>query len=131
MTLSLYIQIFKSIKEKYPEYNLYVSTKPENNSLLWANEYVHKTIPYAESFDNSLPLEGAGQAKEHFAIVFTPYLTTQKFSNYIHNMKNTWFWIGDISKNGMFCGLYEQINTDCNYRISTIEHSKLNNIIPT
>ena len=44
--------------------------------------------PYAESFDNSLPLEGAGQAKEHFAIVFTPYLTTQKFSNYIHNMKD-------------------------------------------
>ena len=80
--------LFKSIKEKYPEYNLYVSTKPENNSLLWANEYVHKTIPYAESFDNSLSLEGAGQAKEHFAIVFTPYLTTQKFSNYIHNMKD-------------------------------------------
>ena len=80
--------LFKSIKEKYPEYNLYVSTKPENNSLLWANEYVHKTIPYAESFDNSLPLEGAGQAKEHFAIVFTPYLTTQKFSNYINNMKD-------------------------------------------
>ena len=40
--------------------------------------------------------------------------------NYIHNMKHTWFWIGDISKNGMFCGLYEQIDTNCNYRINTM-----------
>lgn len=44
----------------------------------------------------------------------------QAIDNYIHNMKNTWFWIGDISKNGMFCGLYEQINTNCNNRISTM-----------
>ena len=40
--------------------------------------------------------------------------------NYIHNMDTTWFWIGDISKNGMFCGLYEQIDTNCNYRINTM-----------
>ena len=40
--------------------------------------------------------------------------------NYIHNMYITWFWIGDISKNGMFSGLYEQIDTNCNYRINTM-----------
>ena len=78
--------LFKSIKEKYPKYNLYVATKPENFSLLWANEFVHKTIPYSESFDNALTLEGIGESKEYFTMVFTPYLTTQKFSNYIHNM---------------------------------------------
>ena len=46
--------LFKSIKEKYPKYNLYVATKPENFSLLWANEFVHKTIPYSESFEISV-----------------------------------------------------------------------------
>ena len=81
--------LFKSIKEKYPNYNLYVATKPENFSLLWANEFVHKTIPYSESFDNALALEGIGESKEYFTMVFTPYLTTQKFSNYIHNMKDS------------------------------------------
>ena len=68
---------------------MYVAPKPENFSLLWANEFVHKTIPYSESFDNALTLEGIGESKEYFTMVFTPYLTTQKFSNYIHNMKDS------------------------------------------
>lgn len=50
--------LFKSIKIKYPEYNLYVATKPENFSILLANENVHATIPYTPQFDNPLYLEG-------------------------------------------------------------------------
>ena len=80
--------LFKSIKDKYKDHNLYVSTKPENFALLNGNDYVHKVIPYSESFDNVLSLEGAGESKEYFSIVFAPYLTTQKFSNYIHNMND-------------------------------------------
>ena len=80
--------LFKSIKDKYKGHNLYVSTKPENFALLNGNDYVHKVIPYSESFDNVLSLEGAGESKEYFSIVFAPYLTTQKFSNYIHNMND-------------------------------------------
>lgn len=80
--------LFKSIKNKYKDHNLYVSTKPENFALLNGNDYVHKVIPYSESFDNVLSLEGAGESKEYFSIVFAPYLTTQKFSNYIHNMND-------------------------------------------
>ncbi len=80
--------LFKSIKNKYKGHNLYLSTKPENFALLNGNDYVHKVIPYSESFDNVLSLEGAGESKEYFSIVFAPYLTTQKFSNYIHNMND-------------------------------------------
>ena len=80
--------LFKSIKEKYPNYNLYVATKPENFSILWANEFIHKVIPYSQSFDNVLSLEGIGESKEYFNIVLAPYLTTQRHSNYIHNMKD-------------------------------------------
>ena len=48
-----------------------------------------RKVPYSESFDNALTLEGIGESKEYFTMVFTPYLTTQKFSNYIHNMKDS------------------------------------------
>jgi hypothetical protein len=40
---------------------------------------------------------------------------------YTHQHKDAWFWIGDVSKNGMFCGLYEQMDTHCNYRVNTME----------
>jgi|TARA_B100001939_G_scaffold324651_1_gene316814 glycosyltransferase involved in cell wall biosynthesis len=84
----LITSLFKSLKEKYPDYNLYVSTKLENFPILWANEHIHKLIPYSESFDNVLSLEGIGESNEYFTMVFAPYLTTQRHSNYIHNMKD-------------------------------------------
>ena len=80
--------LFKSIKDKYPNKNLYVSTKPENFNLLYGNDHVHKVIPYNESFDHILGLEGAGDNEGHFSMVFAPYLTTQRHSNYIHNMED-------------------------------------------
>ena len=80
--------MFKSIKTKYPEYNLYVSTKPENISILLGNEHVHATIPYNAQFDNTLYLEGIGGENGLFEIAFTPHLTTQRVSNYIHNDKD-------------------------------------------
>ena len=80
--------LFKSIKIKYPEYNLYVATKPENFSILLANENVHSTIPYTPQFDNPLYLEGVNDEGGYFEIAFTPHLTTQRISNYIHNDKD-------------------------------------------
>jgi hypothetical protein len=80
--------LLKSIKEKYPEYNLYFATKPEYFVIVEGNDYIHKTIPYSASFDNTLTLEGVGQAKGHFEIAFTPYLTTQRLNNYVHNTKD-------------------------------------------
>ena len=80
--------LFKSIKIKYPEYNLYVATKPENFSILLANENVHATIPYTPQFDNPLHLEGVNDEGGYFEIAFTPHLSTQRISNYIHNDKD-------------------------------------------
>ena len=40
--------------------------------------------------------------------------------HYIHNIKYTWFYIGDVSESKMFTGLYEQIDTYCDYRINTM-----------
>jgi glycosyltransferase involved in cell wall biosynthesis len=80
--------LFKSIKVKYPDYNLYIATKPENFSILLANENVHATIPYTPQFDNPLYLEGVNDEGGYFEIAFTPHLTTQRISNYIHNDKD-------------------------------------------
>ena len=80
--------LFKSIKDKYPDYNLYVATKPEYFKILDGNEYIHKVINYSNQFDNTLFLEGVGNHNGLFEIAFTPHLVTQKLSNYIHNGKD-------------------------------------------
>jgi len=43
--------------------------------------------------------------------------------NFINKM-NPWFWWGDLSENGMFRGLYQQYNTNCNDRESIINNSR-------
>jgi hypothetical protein len=80
--------LFKSIKTKYPDYNLYVCTKSENIPILLGNKYVHATIPYSSQFDNTLHLEGIGENEGFFEIAFTPHLSTQQVGNYIHNNKD-------------------------------------------
>jgi len=80
--------LLKSIKLKYPEYNLYFVTKPEYNHILDGNEYVHKVIPYNTQFDNTIYLEGFSSHEGSFEIAFTPHLTTQRVNNYVHNVKD-------------------------------------------
>ncbi len=80
--------LLKSVKEKYPDYNLYFATKPEYFHILQGNPYIYKTIPYNEQFDSTLYLEGVGDNKGFFEIAFTPHITTQRVNNYIHNCKD-------------------------------------------
>ena len=80
--------LLKSIKAKYPGYNLYFVTKPEYNHILDGNEYIHKVIPYSAQFDNTPYLEGISSHEGYFEIAFTPHLTSQRLNNYIHNAKD-------------------------------------------
>lgn len=77
--------LFRSIKETYPQYNLYVATKPENFDVLDGNEYVHKIIPYIPNMDNLLWSEGFGPHKGWFEVTFLPYIGTQKMFMSHHN----------------------------------------------
>lgn len=79
--------LFKSIKEQYPEYNLYVATKPEYFEVLEGNEYIHKIIQYIPQMDNLVWLEGIGNHKGYFEIAFLPYTQTQRVLTYLHNGK--------------------------------------------
>ncbi len=80
--------LLKSIKEKYPDENLYFCTDKKNFSILNGNSLIHKVIPYYSAFDNILALEGAGRESSFFEIVFAPHMSVQKTKNYIHNMKD-------------------------------------------
>ena len=80
--------LFKSIKELYPEYNLYVAVKQEYFELLEGNKHVHKVIPFFPQMDNLPWLEGQGEHKGYFEIAFLPYGNTQRFLTYLHNAKD-------------------------------------------
>lgn len=77
--------LFKSIKDQYPEYNLYVATKPEYFEVLEGNPYIHKMIQYISQMDSQVWLEGMGSHKGYFEIAFLPYSQTQRFLTYLHN----------------------------------------------
>ena len=80
--------LFRSAKELYPEYNLYVATKPENFEILQGNEHVHKVLPWMSEMENQLWLEGHGNHKGYFEIAFLPFINTQRILTYLHNGKD-------------------------------------------
>jgi len=80
--------LFKSIKELYPDYNLYVATAKPNQEILDANPYVYKTIDYSSEMDNALLVEGHHDHNGCFEIAFQPYATTQRMLTYLHNGKD-------------------------------------------
>lgn len=80
--------LFRSLKETYPEYNLYVATKPPYMEVLDGNPYVHKVIPYMPQMEHFTFLEGAGSHKGYFEIAFMPFVNTQRQINYTHNGKD-------------------------------------------
>ena len=80
--------LLESFKEVYPNYNLYVATKPEYFDILDGNQLVHKIISYVPQMDNLLWLEGAGDHQGFFEIAFLPHIGTQRIFNYQHNCKD-------------------------------------------
>ena len=86
--LYLCTSLFKSIKDQYPDYNLYVCCKPEFSQVLQGNPYIHKVINYIQEMDDITWLEGKGDHEGYFEIAFMPYVGTQRFLNYMHNGKD-------------------------------------------
>jgi len=77
--------LFKSIKNRYPDYSLYVATKPQYKDILEGNPYVHRWIEYNPIMDNLIWLEGNNQHNGYFDIAYLPYTCTQRNLNYLHN----------------------------------------------
>lgn len=85
--LFMVTSLFQSAKTQYPNYNLYVATKPENFDVLKGNPHVHKTIPYIQQMESQTWLEGIGGHNGYFELAFLPFIQTQRQLNYLNNGK--------------------------------------------
>lgn len=81
----LLTSLFKSIKDRYPNFSIYVSTKKEYKDIIDGNPYVKKWIEYSPIMDNFVFLEGNNTHNGYFDIAYLPYLNTQKNSSFTHN----------------------------------------------
>ena len=70
--------LFPSIKELYPDWNLYVATNKENFPILHGNPNIHRILPYTPQMDNLFWLEGHGDHEGYFEVAYLPYIGTQK-----------------------------------------------------
>lgn len=80
--------LFKSIKELYPECNLYVAVKDKFMTLLNGNPHVHKVIPWIPELDNLFYAEGIGNHEGFAKVYYVPYFQTQRMISYTHNGKD-------------------------------------------
>lgn len=77
------VATLSSLREKYPDYQIYFFTKSEYFDLVNSNPYVHKVLPFHPKMMNPLYLEGRGDEKKYFDIAFLPFLSLH--NNYLHN----------------------------------------------
>ena len=79
--------ILPSIKNKYPEHKIYYITKPQNFDLINCDPNIEEVLEYSDEMVNPLTLEGKGDKKGVFDIVFAPYLSIN--NNYFRNSKDS------------------------------------------
>jgi glycosyltransferase involved in cell wall biosynthesis len=80
--------LMKNLKKQYPQYNIYIFTRPEYFNFIEDNPYIYKCMEYSELLENVLILEGGGDHKGFFEMAFYPHITTQKNICYLHNGVN-------------------------------------------
>ena len=78
--------ILPSIKKQYPDYKIYYITKPQNFDLINSHPCIEEVLEYSDEMANPLSLEGKGDKKGTFDIVFAPYLSIN--NNYFRNCED-------------------------------------------
>lgn len=77
--------IFRSLREMYPDYNLYVATKQEYWDVLKGNPHIYKIIPYLQDMDNQIYVEGYGNHEGWFQLTWRPFWAAQRHLDYLQN----------------------------------------------
>lgn len=79
--------LFESLRKRYPrpEWAFYFACKPEHFEILEGNPFVDKILAYIPQMDNVLWLEGLGDNKGYFDIVYPLHFSTQRLISYTHN----------------------------------------------
>jgi hypothetical protein len=79
--------LLESLKELYPNSDIYYACKEEYHSILYNNPYIHKTIPYYQIMESQVAMEGTGDWKGIFDISIMASIFTQRYLNYLNNGK--------------------------------------------
>mgnify|MGYP003111998220 CR=1 FL=1 len=82
--LDIYVSssLFASVKELYPDHDLYVACKPMEALMLFGNPYVDQVLNYEESFSNPERLK-CKNGKDLFEVVYTPHLNKNNFTQIV------------------------------------------------
>jgi glycosyltransferase involved in cell wall biosynthesis len=84
----LITSLFPSLKEMYPDHDLYMVTQPQYFGIFEANPYIYKTIPFLPAMESELFWIGQGSHPGYVEVAFLPFITTQKQLNYLRNGKD-------------------------------------------
>ena len=75
--------LFKSIKEQYPDYDIYVASDPTYHEMFAGNPHIHKWIPYDPAMESEIFMTGRGEDMGFFEAYCNVALSTQKILNYV------------------------------------------------
>lgn len=77
--------LLRSLRETYPEYEIYFATKNIYFDILKGNKNIDKIIEYKPEMDNIFAMEGIAGHNGYFDICFIPHSSTQRLITYTHN----------------------------------------------
>ena len=80
--------LLSSIKNLYPDHNIYFATKLEYLEILQGNPLIYKSLVFSPFMENLLTMEGHSASEGYFDIAFLPHIGTQKIFDYQHNGKD-------------------------------------------
>lgn len=75
--------LFKSLKEQYPQHDLYVGCEQKYADIFLGNPYVYKTIPYHPAMESELTMIGQGEAKAIVDVFLHPAIASQRQLSYL------------------------------------------------
>jgi glycosyltransferase involved in cell wall biosynthesis len=81
------LSVLKALKNDYPDHDIYVGTEPSNFDVFYPfiGDLIAGIFPFDQRMDNCQILEGSSLHEGYVDIAFLPYVTTQKYANYVHN----------------------------------------------
>ena len=77
--------LLPSLKENYPDFDIYFACKKQYKDILKNNPYIHKVIDYLSVMENVHIMEGVADWPPLFDISLIPSAITQRYINYHHN----------------------------------------------
>ncbi len=77
--------LFESLKEQYPDLDIYVGVDPKFAEMFLGNPYVHKIIAYHPAMESELAMIGQGKTKGYVRVYMNPAVGSQRQLFYLSN----------------------------------------------